>query len=125
MKQCVSGLQARRCKGQCNSLKARQRSNGGEFLLSPIKALPNLPSLGFDSPLSAIAVMDVCDESVCHLKSGVLQVSRKRLETAMQVLERQNVYDPDLYIYRTALTMVRSASLNCYIFDVSGPPAPR
>lgn len=37
----------------------------------------------------------------------------------MRVLERQNVYDPDLLIYRTALTMVRSASLNCYIFDVS------
>lgn len=37
----------------------------------------------------------------------------------MQVLERQNVYDPDLLIYRTALNMVRSASLNCYIFDVS------
>ena len=41
----------------------------------------------------------------------------------MQVLERQNVYDPDLFIYRTALTMVRSASLNCYIFDVSNPHA--
>ena len=40
----------------------------------------------------------------------------------MQVLERQNVYDPDLYIYRTALMMVRSASLNCYIFDVSALP---
>ena len=37
----------------------------------------------------------------------------------MQVLERQNVYDPDLLIYRTALNMVRSASLNCYLFDVS------
>lgn len=48
-----------------------------------------------------------------------VQVSRKRLETAMQVLERQNVYDPDLLIYRTALNMVRSASLNCYLFDVS------
>ena len=40
---------------------------------------------------------------------------------AMQVLERQNVYDPDLLIYRTALGMIRSASLNCYIFDVSAP----
>ncbi len=39
----------------------------------------------------------------------------------MQVLERQNVYEPDLLIYRTALSMVRSASLNCYIFDVSSP----
>lgn len=38
---------------------------------------------------------------------------------AMQLLERQNVYDPDLLMYRTALGMVRSASLNCYIFDVS------
>ena len=47
------------------------------------------------------------------------QVSRKRLEMAMQVLERQNVYDPDLLMYKTALGMVRSASLNCYIFDVS------
>lgn len=52
-------------------------------------------------------------------QSLYVQVSRKRLETAMQVLERQNVYDPDLLIYRTALNMVRSASLNCYIFDVS------
>ena len=121
---CV-GLAGKALQGPVQFLKARQRSNGGEFLLSPIKALPDLPSLGFDSPHPALAVMDVCDESVCHLKSGVLQVSRKRLETAMQVLERQNVYDPDLYIYRTALTMVRSASLNCYIFDVSGPPAPR
>ena len=50
-----------------------------------------------------------------------IQVSRKRLEMAMQVLERQNVYDPDLLIYRTALGMIRSASLNCYIFDVSAP----
>ena len=48
-----------------------------------------------------------------------VQVSRKRLEMAMQVLERQNVYDPDLLMYRTALGMVRSASLNCYVFDVS------
>ncbi len=53
------------------------------------------------------------------LQSIDAQVSRKRLETAMQVLERQNVYDPDLLIYRTALNMVRSASLNCYIFNVS------
>ena len=37
----------------------------------------------------------------------------------MQLLERQNVYDPDLLMYRTALGMIRSASLNCYIFDVS------
>jgi len=36
----------------------------------------------------------------------------------MNALERQNVYDPDLLIYRTALKMVRSASLNCYVFDV-------
>ena len=40
---------------------------------------------------------------------------------AMQVLERQNVYDPDLLVYRTALGMVRNASLNCYIFDVRLP----
>ena len=40
---------------------------------------------------------------------------------AMRVLERQNVYDPDLLVYRTALGMVRSASLNCYIFDVRLP----
>ena len=39
----------------------------------------------------------------------------------MQVLERQNVYDPDLLVYRTALGMIRSASLNCYIFDVRLP----
>ena len=38
---------------------------------------------------------------------------------AMQLLERQNVYDPDLLMYRTALGMIRSASLNCYVFDVS------
>ncbi|CAL5222512.1 g4886 [Coccomyxa viridis] len=68
-------------QGPVQFLKARQRSNGGEFLLSPIV------------------------------------VSRKRLEMAMQVLERQNVYDPDLLVYRTALGMIRSASLNCYIFD--------
>lgn len=36
----------------------------------------------------------------------------------MKALEAQNVYDPDPLIYKTALSLVRSASLNCYIFPV-------
>ncbi len=46
------------------------------------------------------------------------QASKQRLETAMKALEAQNVYNPDPLIYKTALSMVRSASLNCYIFPV-------
>lgn len=52
-------------------------------------------------------------ESVCFS-----QASKERLETAMKALEAQNVYDPDFLIYKTALNMVRSASLNCYNFEV-------
>ncbi|EIE25291.1 hypothetical protein COCSUDRAFT_32604 [Coccomyxa subellipsoidea C-169] len=37
----------------------------------------------------------------------------------MKALEAQNVYNPDPLIYKTALSMVRSASLNCYIFPAS------
>ncbi len=50
--------------------------------------------------------------------SCCLQGSKQRLETAMKALERQNVYDPDLLIYKSALNIIRSASLNCYLFEV-------
>ncbi|CAL8460512.1 g41 [Coccomyxa elongata] len=70
-------------QGPVRFLRDRQRSNAGQFILSPIKA------------------------------------SKQRLETAMKALEAQNVYDPDPLIYKTALSLVRSASLNCYIFPAS------
>ena len=64
-------------------------------------------------------------QQLCHLTQvpqincpDVQQASKQRLETAMKALEAQNVYNPDPLIYKTALTMVRSASLNCYNFAV-------
>ena len=40
----------------------------------------------------------------------------------MKALELQNVYDPDPQIYKNALNLIRSASLNCYLFEVCGGP---
>lgn len=54
-------------------------------------------------------------DAVIHFR---MQGSKQRLESAMKTLERQNVYDPNLNLYKSALNIVRSASLNCYLFEV-------
>ena len=43
----------------------------------------------------------------------------------MKALELQNVYDPDPQIYKNALNLIRSASLNCYLFEVCRGPQGR
>ena len=43
----------------------------------------------------------------------------------MKALELQNVYDPDPQIYKNALNLIRSASLNCYLFEVCDGPQAR
>ena len=55
---------------------------------------------------------------ISFIHSVYAQGSRQKLAIAMKALETQNVYDPDPNIYKNALNIVRSSSLNCYSFEV-------
>ncbi len=43
-------------------------------------------------------------------------------QRAQAALENLNAYDPDPVVYKSVLNNVRSASLNCYLFEARRPP---
>lgn len=50
---------------------------------------------------------------VCECHCVVCAVQQR----AQAALENLNVYDPDPVVYKSVLNSVRSASMNCYLFE--------
>lgn len=90
-------------------LKTRQRANGGEILLAPIRASRQVLEVS----------SSVKYTNVHHGSWTMLDRESDGMQAAEASLQELNIYEPDPAIYSAILSKVRRASLDCYVHEVS------
>ncbi|KAL3156665.1 hypothetical protein ABBQ38_000946 [Trebouxia sp. C0009 RCD-2024] len=90
-------------------LKTRQRANGGEILLAPIRASRQVLEVS----------SSVKYTNVHHGSWTMLDRESDGMQAAEASLQELNIYEPDPAIYSAILSKVRRASLDCYVHEAA------